>query len=578
MENSVLIQPSSVILASGGARGITARCVIRLAEVFHCKFILVGRSTLDRPEPDWAAGCTDHGELKKRILNDLQSREEKVSPMAVQKIFSLIQSRREIETTLDSIRNAGGEAIYLSVDIADPQALKPLLDDAVRQLGPVTGLIHGAGSLADKLIEKKSAIDFEMVYSPKIKGLKSLLTCIPPEQLDFLVLFSSVVALYGNPGQADYAIANQILDHTARLIQARHPKCRVLTINWGPWEGGMVTPELKKFFAAHHVDLIPIDAGAQTLLNLLSAKQAQDVQVVVGNTPMAAQRNAGSKLEKTEIHRKLSLAANPFAMDHVIGENPVLPATCAAAWIIHGCEQRYPGYRFDRLDEYRVLKGIVFDESIAESYTLLLEETTKTNAEIGFNARIYSRNAAGKVFYHYSSRVRLVSQSASDDTQIEPTPVPYLPGDGIPGSTLYQDGTLFHGPVFQGIQEVYHVDEDGLAMRCRLSKLPESIQGQFPAQTSNPFLNDSIVQCLLIWSQKYYQAPCLPSHLEVYQQMHPVLFDKDYYIRLSVRSHSSTSVVGNIRVQDQSGLDVMQITGLEGTVSQLLKRFIGAKA
>ena len=61
---------SSVFLVSGGARGITAQCVIRLAQHYHCKFVLLGRSPV-KPEPAWATGCTDEAELKKRIVDDL---------------------------------------------------------------------------------------------------------------------------------------------------------------------------------------------------------------------------------------------------------------------------------------------------------------------------------------------------------------------------------------------------------------------------------------------------------------------------------------------------------------------------
>ncbi len=69
-----------------------------------------------------------------------------------------------------------------------------------------------------------------------------------------------------------------------------------------------------------------------------------------------------AELKQYQIHRKLTLEANPFLYDHQIGEFPVLPATCAATWAIHSIEQLYPGYFFIHLANYRVLKGIVFDQ------------------------------------------------------------------------------------------------------------------------------------------------------------------------------------------------------------------------
>ena len=79
-----LVQPSSVVLVSGGARGITAQCVVRLAERARCKFIFLGRSSAADPVPDWARDCPGEAELKQRILSDLKARGEKPSLQKLQ--------------------------------------------------------------------------------------------------------------------------------------------------------------------------------------------------------------------------------------------------------------------------------------------------------------------------------------------------------------------------------------------------------------------------------------------------------------------------------------------------------------
>jgi hypothetical protein len=71
------INESSVFLVSGGGRGVTAQCVIRLAETYPCKLILLGRSAITEPLPAYAEGCFDDGELKKRIMQDLIAQGEK---------------------------------------------------------------------------------------------------------------------------------------------------------------------------------------------------------------------------------------------------------------------------------------------------------------------------------------------------------------------------------------------------------------------------------------------------------------------------------------------------------------------
>jgi NAD(P)-dependent dehydrogenase (short-subunit alcohol dehydrogenase family) len=578
MSSQICVHPSSVVLVSGGARGITAHCVVKLAQRAHCKFILVGRSSVEDLLPHIPADVQDETEIKRLILGNLQARGEKPTPIMVQKTFQALQARREIQHTLEAIEQAGGQAIYVSADISDKESLKEKLIEPVHRLGAVTGIIHAAGSLADKRIEKKTEKDFETVYSPKVKGLANLLECVPPSQLDFLVLFSSIVGFYGNVGQSDYAIANEILNKSAYLIKHNHPKCRVVSINWGPWDGGMVTPELKKLFLAKNVEIIPVDVGANILAEELAPYNGVNIQVVVGMPPEWPTEELDDTLHSYQIRRKLRLEANPFLFDHQIGEYPVLPATCAATWVVNACEQLYPGYLFFNLDSFKVLKGIVFDETLADEYVLDLQETAKkASGEVLFKALIWSMGKRNKTLYHYSLNVTLVRQIPAPTMQLASWNHSPLDIDVIPGKALYQNGTLFHGPSFQGVERVLHVSRGKLVTRCILPKIDEHHQGQFPVQTSNPFIYDAIVQCLLIWSQHFYQAPCLPSRLQKLEQYRSIPFDTPFEVTMEIQSQTDTSVVANISVTDLDGNAFVQFTGLEGTISTHLGQVIGTR-
>ena len=64
-----------------------------------------------------------------------------------------------------------------------------------------------------------------------------------------MALFASSTGRFGRAGQIDYAVANEVLNKIAQQQVRLRPGCRVLSLNWGPWDGGMVTPALKKLFA-----------------------------------------------------------------------------------------------------------------------------------------------------------------------------------------------------------------------------------------------------------------------------------------------------------------------------------------
>jgi NAD(P)-dependent dehydrogenase (short-subunit alcohol dehydrogenase family) len=588
MSTRICIHPSSVVLVSGGARGITAHCVVKLAQRVGCKFILVGRSSLDEPLPSVPAEVKDESAIKRLIANDLQARGEKPTPVRVQKLYHALQSRREIQHTLQAVEAAGGKAEYISADISDGPALKQKLIDPVRRLGPVTGVIHAAGSLADKLIEKKSEKDFDTVYSPKVTGLESLMECIPASQLDFLVLFSSIVGFYGNVGQSDYAVANEILNKYAYLIKHNHPDCRVISINWGPWDGGMVTPELKRMFLEKNVEIIPLEVGANILVEELAPYNGVNVQVVVGTPPTRPVEALDAEMRTYQIRRKLLLEANPFLYDHCIGEYAVLPATCAATWVVNACEQLYPGYQFLKLEHFKILKGIVFDETLADEYVLDLKETAKNaSGEVSFKAMIWSTSPRGKTLYHYSLNVTLkasvphtVMLRNAPEASVEVSEENLLLPDAglMDGKVLYENGTLFHGPSFQGVEQVLHVSHGKLVMRCVLPKIDENHQGQFPVQTSNPFIYDVIVQCLLIWSKHFYQAPCLPSRLACLEQYREIPFGTPCIVHMDIQSQTETSVVANILVEDIHGKVYVRFTGLEGIISRHLANVIGSRS
>ena len=561
------INRNSVCLVSGGGRGITAQAAIALARQYQCKFILLGRSAIT-PEPQWAHNCDREIELKKRILEHLLQYEEKPTPKMVQREYKAIAATREIQQTLQQISQVGGQAEYLSVDVTDAEAVSQEVSAIETKLGKIKAIVHGAGNVADKPIEKKTEEDFDIVYNPKVKGLENLLNCIDPSQLDCLVLFSSVVGFYGNAGQTDYAMANDILNKTAHLIKQKYPQCHTVAIDWGPWDSGMVSPELKKAFSDRGIKTIPIAVGTQMLVEELESSQ-KEAQVIIGS-PLKPPAMIASPAKNTRIERHLSLAANPFLHDHVIMERPVLPATCAIAWIANLCEQICPGYTFLSCHDYKVLKGIVFDDNLADKYTVDLELIEPENPEnIEFNAKIWSKDRAGKIRYHFSDRTVLVPKLdnfpqyellnlASEKTKFT-------------GQQIYQNGdkSLFHGKSFQGVKRVLNVSDDKLTMECNLPALSPKTQGQFPVQTFNPFIVDVQVHSFWLWLQHNYHEICLPSGIDSYEQFMFIPFNKTFYISCEIKSKTKTAVVADVIAHDEYGKIYSRMRSAKGTIISL---------
>jgi len=567
---SCILHPASCTLVSGGGRGITAQCVIKLAERYGGTYVLLGRSSIEGTEPVWAAGVDDEAILKQRAIEAAMARGECPTPVQVQREIDRIRSKREIESTLRAVEQAGGHAEYISVDVTDGAALSAAVKDVTNRLEVrITGILHGAGVLADKRIEHKTGNDFERVYGTKVTGLQNLLACVPADQLKYLILFSSVAGFYGNVGQADYALANEILNKTAHLVAQRNPACRAIAIDWSPWDGGMVTPELKRLFAERDIDVIPIEAGTALLADELAAGASHTPQIVVGTPLVAPASEPEGALRTHYLRRTLSLDANPFLRDHVIGGQAVLPTVCAVAWMVNACEQLYPGYTFFSADEYKAFKGIVFNETLADAYTLELNETAKTREELVFEGLIRSQTPEGKPRYHYKTRITLLRQlpeapvfTAFDLDETE----------AIPGDPLYAEKVLFHGPSFRGVERVFNIGPHGLTLRCLLPEIRRETQGQFPVQTFNPYLTDVQLQSLLIWAARFKQSPGLPLRIQRGEQFRPAQFGEPVYATMTVQSSNDASLVADVTVHNAQGLVYSRVTGAEITLSPRLNQ------
>ena len=332
-------------------------------------------------------------------------------------------------------------------------------------------------------------------------------------QLDHLILFSSVAGFYGNVGQTDYAIANEVLSKAAHLFKTNHPNTQVSSINWGAWDAGMVSPELKKMLEAAGVTLVNSAGGAAMLINELNTAYADQPQVIIGDTLVPTASYLERPLQTHRLHRHLTLEANPFLNHHVIQGQAVLPVVNAVGWMAQSAERLYPGFRVFEVEQTRLFKGVVFDGNQAEDYVLEVKEIEKTAEKIQLETSIASE---GKKLptYHYKARVVLIPNRQEVAL---PAFQPANSGSYSPteGAVLYQDGSLFHDTYFRGIDRILDWNESQMILACRAPQVPLAEQGQFPVSSVNTFFADIQYQGMVIWVQRYFDgAKSLPLQTE----------------------------------------------------------------
>uniref|UniRef100_UPI00404017F0 SDR family oxidoreductase n=1 Tax=Streptomyces sp. SS7 TaxID=3108485 RepID=UPI00404017F0 len=266
------LDQDSVVVLTGGARGITAQFAAALAGAARCRLELLGRTPApDGPESPDTAGARTTAELRSVL-----AARGGLKPAEINRTAELLLAQREITATLGELGALGARVRYRSVDFREPEAVVQAVKEIHAEHGRLDGVVHAAGIIEDRLIEEKSAESFQRVYATKATGGDALLTALEdlPSAPAFTVLFGSISAVLGNRGQVDYAAANDALETLGAAFAARTGR-RAVTVHWGPWapapgHGGMVGADLAREYARRGIRLIDPEEGTAALLRELA--------------------------------------------------------------------------------------------------------------------------------------------------------------------------------------------------------------------------------------------------------------------------------------------------------------------
>ncbi|MFA0283577.1 phosphopantetheine-binding protein [Vibrio sp. 10N.222.55.F12] len=568
---------SDKVLVTGGAKGVTFECALTLAKQCKSHFVLAGRSKhITSVElPQWAQGKQEK-ELKPAAIAHLQATGDKPTPKKVDALLKPVLSSLEINAALAAFNEIGASAEYLSLDVSNHESVAKTLAN----FEGITGLIHGAGVLADKHIQDKTLDELNMVYGTKVGGLEAVLGGLDSSKLKLIAMFSSAAGFYGNTGQSDYSMSNEILNKAALQLSARNPQAKVMSFNWGPWDGGMVNAALKRMFTERGVYVIPLQAGAELFSSQLLNETG--IQLLVGTSMQGSDNKeaAVKKLNAESVHlaesplntsitvtRHLDPKALPFIQDHCIAGNPVLPTVCAIQWMREVAEQLL-GVNVS-VHNYKLLKGVIFDTDEVKELKLVLSSDAKSKDQLKAVISCQGRP-------QYQAQLQVASVQMSEDVQ-QASKKRFEASTSAPVTTaqaLYSDGTLFHGPRLQGITSVERFDDLGLLAQCQLPQIENSDCGSFiPKQgfgDSQPFAEDYLLQAMLVWARLKYGAASLPSAIGEFVCYAPMHNGDQGWLELSVIKSTTRSLQADISLYHQDGRLSAVMKGAKVTISKSL--------
>ena len=551
------LDSDDLVVVSGGARGVTAEVAIELAQTYGCKLLLLGRSPEPEAEPEWLQGLTEEAAIKEQLLSHA---DRKLKPAELQSQYQAVMGNREILQTVSRIKDMGAQVRYTSVDITDREAVVVAIEHATAELGHVTGIIHAAGVIADRLIEDKTAEQFEQVVKTKIAGIENLLAATSSENLKLIVLFSSTTARLGRKGQVDYAAANEVLNKIAQQEKLKRDNCKVLSVNWGPWDGGMVTPALKKLFAEEGVPVIDLTAGPRYLVSEIENSGPVETVILGASATDLTVSNTvqdGTVDYSLAFERELSVSSYAFLQSHVMNGQAVLPVAVIIEWFAHGALHLNPGMQFHGFDDFHVTKGVTINAD--EKVTLrILAGSMYQQGDVA----LVPVELRSDKFLHATATIVLADMINKNVLpKLEPVSGHYQLEQGA----YYQNGQLFHGQHLQGIRQVTQCSEEGIVADVNAAPAPSSWMTQ-PIRSSwltDPLVLDSAFQMMILWSFEQQGIGSLPTSISRYRQYQRSFPEAGVKVVARVESHTALKARAAIEFIDEDGKLVALIDGYE---------------
>jgi 3-oxoacyl-[acyl-carrier protein] reductase len=144
------------------------------------------------------------------------------------------RSTDKLEETAAAVRDKGGQAFVIQVDLASQESIVNGFSKAAKEFGRIDILVNNAGITKDGLAVRMKQADWEMVLETNLSGpfyaVQQVLPAMMRERWGRIVNISSVVGEMGNPGQANYVASKAGLIGLTKSL-ARELGSRNITVN-----------------------------------------------------------------------------------------------------------------------------------------------------------------------------------------------------------------------------------------------------------------------------------------------------------------------------------------------------------
>ncbi len=411
------LDETDVLLVTGGAKGITAECALAMALDSGAKLALIGR---DAPADD-----------------------------------------EEISTNLARMTAAGVACQYARADVTDAAQIAAAVAELEAGLGPITGVMHGAGRNEPSALPNLTEERFHQTLAVKIAGLRLVLDAVQENKVKLLVTFGSIIGRAGLKGEAHYSTANDWMTELTVDFQRAHPQARALAMEWSVWSGAGMGERLGVVEALMRDGITPVSVedGLSVLRQVLADPDAGPVVTITGRMgglptlplDMSQELPLTRFVDRVMVHYpdielvtevELSAGSDPYLSDHELDGDLLFPAVVGMEAMTQVATAVLGRTGSPLLQDVEFLRPIVVRPGNATTMRLAALVRDAETVTVAIRAEDTGFSAD-----HFRATLRLPQPALADEgTTREATQLPMVPVDPI--TELY-GGVMFQGKRFQ---------------------------------------------------------------------------------------------------------------------------------
>ena len=232
-----LLRSNSVVVAIGGARGITAEVMKALASHVRPTLYILGSTDLDCQQSEMFEGADeDFARRRPQYIREQRAANPDLPLPRINKAFDSLASVRAARRNLKEMAaHCGADRVhYVRADVLDATSVQAAITSILSRERQVDLVVHAAGLSRTASVPVKAFADFVAVRDIKVRGYWNLRAAFGDRQPRAWCNFGSFIGLTGQSGETDYASGNDFLN-TQAAYHRSNLGADEFTIGWTLW-------------------------------------------------------------------------------------------------------------------------------------------------------------------------------------------------------------------------------------------------------------------------------------------------------------------------------------------------------